>query len=156
MSDVARAVAFVFRRKGAEVLSERDFVHVLSFDLRWLAPPEARRLLALAAERGLVAREGEEIRPAFAHASLDVPIGWRATPAALDEPAVAPPGAPPQDDLAARLAALANVQPDALRREAEHERERAAGLLTTEAATLLAAARRGADVREVARSTLRG
>lgn len=131
-------------------------MNTLSFDLRWLSPTDARRLLALALERGIAVREGESIRPAFDPAAIVVPVGWRATSESLDEPAgavafapPAAPGAPPP--LLARAADITGVPTETIAREAEAERERAVGLLGQEAAIVLAVARRGHDARELAR-----
>lgn len=170
MSDLVRSVAFVFRRKGADALAPHDFTNVLSFDLRWFSPSDAKRVLALATERGLLVAEGALVRPSFAADAVEMPVNFRPGPETLDEPAAAtvPPAAParpwqllpgdpePEDGLLARAADAAGLAPEALRREAEHEREKSAGLLTLEAAAVLVLARRGHDVAVLAREARAG
>ncbi|MHB8586768.1 MAG: DUF2240 family protein [Thermoplasmatota archaeon] len=75
--DIVRTVAFAFRRRGASELSESDFTRVLSFDLRWFSPAEAREFLRAAEGRNLLERTGEHVRPTFNPTEVDIPIGFR-------------------------------------------------------------------------------
>lgn len=139
MSDLKKAVALVFRRRGGR-LTATDFRHAASFDLKWFPPREAQRLLDAALAAALVADEGGELRPTFDVAAVEAPLDFRPDASLFDVPAAGRP-------LAERLADAAGVDLDAFQTLAAAERERAGGLLAEETAMLVAARRRGVDVR---------
>ncbi len=73
MDELRYAIALLFRRKGRDELTEREFVLSASMDLRWFPPRDAQRLLQLGLETDLLASHGGNIRPAFPIDSVDVP-----------------------------------------------------------------------------------
>lgn len=162
MSDVKKAVALVFRRRGGR-LTATDFKHAASFDLKWFPPREAQRLLDAALAARLVLDEGGELKPTFDVAAVDVPLDFRPGPdlfegalRAVPPVAAPPPAAPlpapapaPERPLVERLAEAAGVPLETMEAAAATERERAAGLLGDETSLLLAARRRGVDVRSL-------
>lgn len=174
MSDLARTLAFAFRRKGGDVAQGSDLRLLLAYDLRWFAPEDAKRVVARGLELGLLRDEGEgRVRAAFDPSAVDVPLNFRPTTAVLDEEppgdlpppkaakagAAPPPAHPATAPAHAAQAPAAQIPapappaptpgPDARLAEAEAERERAkrGGLLTPEVAALVVARRAGEDVR---------
>src|SRR3989441_11397846 len=54
MDELRDAIALLFKRKGRDELSEREFVLSASMDLRWFPPRDAQRLLQLGLETKLL------------------------------------------------------------------------------------------------------
>lgn len=140
------AVALVFRRRGG-VLSATDFKHTASFDLKWFPPREAGRLLERAKAEGLLVEEEGRLKPTFDVKAVDVPLDFVPDLDALAAPPEAAPSQAPARPLVDRLAEALRVSTDELIALAEQERARSQGLLHGETALLLAARRRGLDVR---------
>ena len=65
MDELRDAIALLFKRKGRDELSEREFVLSASMDLRWFPPRDAQRLLQLGIESKLLESREGTIRPAF-------------------------------------------------------------------------------------------
>jgi hypothetical protein len=84
MDELRYAIALLFKRKGLEELSEREFVLSASMDLRWFPPRDAQRLLQLGLETKLLEFHGGNIRPAFDIAAIDVPRDFVPTAGSLE------------------------------------------------------------------------
>ncbi len=84
MDELRYAIALLFRRKGRDELTEREFVLSASMDLRWFPPRDAQRLLQIGLETQLLESHGGNIRPAFDVAALDVPPDFVPTAKTLD------------------------------------------------------------------------
>jgi hypothetical protein len=92
MDQLRDAIALLFKRKGRDELSEREFVLSASMDLRWFPPRDAQRLLQLGLETKLLESRGGSIRPAFDVSTIEVPRDYvptadileTATPASED------------------------------------------------------------------------
>lgn len=159
MSDLARALAFAFRRKGVESMAPNELQLRLAVDLRGFAPEDAKRAVSRALDMGLLEREGESLRPAFDAAAVDIPLNFRPGAHVLDEEAPAlpprrpsPPSAapPPATPPATATAAAAAHAEDALERAAEDERRRRGLLMSLDVARLVVRRRAGEDVAEAA------
>ncbi|HWG91468.1 MAG TPA: DUF2240 family protein, partial [Candidatus Thermoplasmatota archaeon] len=74
MSELMRAVAFVFKRKGQRELTALEFKHAVSLDLRWFAPSDALRFYQAAVRRGFVREEGERVIAVFDPLAIEVPL----------------------------------------------------------------------------------
>ena len=114
MSDLEAAFAFLARREGKPTATAARWSHLLSFELGWMNPGQARAFVSRAVAAGLLAADGEQLRFVLDPAGIQVPRGFRPDPDAL--PAAAPPTAPaPQPDLflgwVARLAAHQGRRP---------------------------------------------
>ena len=86
MDELRDAIALLFKRKGRDELSEREFVLSASMDLHWFPPRDAQRLLQLGLETKLLESQGGAIRPAFDVSSIEVPRDYVPTSAILDVP----------------------------------------------------------------------
>lgn len=80
-----RTIALLFRRKGKESLTEREFVFSASMDLGWFPPKEAQRLLDLGLKQGLLAQEEGAIRPRFDVEALEVPLDFAPSESVFEE-----------------------------------------------------------------------
>lgn len=84
MDDLRNAIALLFRRKGSDEMSEREFVLSASMDLRWFPPRDAQRMLQLAVDQDLLRSAGGILRPAFNLDAVDVPRDFVPTAKILD------------------------------------------------------------------------
>lgn len=150
MGDVEAALAFVATRQARRALTAQEWVHVLSLDLGWMAPAQARQMVERATAAGLLVAEGDALRLALDPAAVQVPPLFRPRPDAAPEPVAA---APPPDSFVVWLDAYARHagcdRAEALRRVAERQAA-AHGLLTADVALLWVAAEAGLDVRSAA------
>lgn len=83
MEDLKRTIALLFRRKGRERMTEREFVLSASMDLRWFPPKEAQRLLDLSVKRGFLTLAEGGVEPTFDVKALEVPLAFVPTPEVL-------------------------------------------------------------------------
>lgn len=75
LDELMQAIAFLFRRKNG-ILSDRDFVLSASMDLNWFTPREAQRILDMAFERGLILKDGSNLKPNFDSSTIDIPLNF--------------------------------------------------------------------------------
>jgi len=73
MEELRDAIALLFKRKGRDELSEREFVLSASLDLHWFPPRDAQRLLQIGLETKLLESKDGTIRPVFDVSSVEVP-----------------------------------------------------------------------------------
>ncbi|HET6405231.1 MAG TPA: DUF2240 family protein [Candidatus Thermoplasmatota archaeon] len=155
-SDLARAIAFAFRRKGVDAMPGGDLRLLLAYDLRWFAPEDAKRCVHRAVEAGLLREENGALRPSFDVHAIDIPLNFRPGPDAFEgnvappPPAAASPAAPappPQAGPAAPAAPAAPpAAPAAIERAAEDERRRRGLMVSLDVARLIVRRRAGEDV----------
>ncbi len=67
----------LFRRKGRDSLTEKEFVFSASMELRWFSPKEAQRLLDLGLTGGYLQRKNGGVSPTFDYSKIEVPIDYR-------------------------------------------------------------------------------
>jgi len=131
-----RAVATPFRDRGRGRLGEGEFVVALSLDRDWFTPDQAKRLVDVAAGRGLLEREDDDLVAAFDPADVSVPEGFVPDESVLRE----------QSTFERVLDALVS---EGVEKQAAvaaiNERQRELGV-TIEAAAVLYARRQGVDV----------
>jgi hypothetical protein len=77
MSDLQRSIVLLFRRKGKETLTEKEFVFSASMDLRWFSPKEAQRLLDLGISGGYLQRKNGSVVPTFDTSVSEVPLDYK-------------------------------------------------------------------------------
>ncbi len=69
-------VAVPFRQHGTDRLGEGEFVVALSLDREWFSPDQAKRLIDIAAGRGLIERDGGDLVAQFSPGAVEVPEGF--------------------------------------------------------------------------------
>lgn len=157
MSDLEVALAFVARREAKPVATASRWAHLLSFELGWMNPGQARAFVQRAVASGLLAAEGDSLRLVIDPATVTVPRGFRPDPSALPAPAT-PSAAAPEPDLflgwVARLAAHNALTREQVLGKVAAVQERMGGLLTAEAAVLILAREAGLEVSIAARKAL--
>jgi len=78
------AVATPFRQEGVDRLDEGAFVVALSLDRDWFSPDQAKRLIDVAAARGLVERADGDLVAAFDTGAVTIPDGFAPDGSLLD------------------------------------------------------------------------
>lgn len=133
MSDLLRALAFAYRRKGVDAMGGAELRLLLAYDLRWFAPEDAKRFVQRAVEVGALREEGERMVPSFDVGAVEIPLNFRPGPFVLEE---APTAEPPPSTAGS----------SELERAAEDERRRRGLLLSLDVARLVVRRRKGEDV----------
>jgi hypothetical protein len=77
MGELETCLAVLFKRKGKNVLTEREFLFAASLDFRWFSPKEAQALLDVALKRGLIARVEDYVKPTFDYKDVEAPLSFR-------------------------------------------------------------------------------
>ena len=133
-------VAVPFRQRGTDRLGEGEFVVALSLDRDWFSPDQAKRLVDVAAGRGLVDRTDGDVVVAFDPATVDVPEEFVPDESVLRE----------QSTFESALDAIVAAGVEKQRAVAAiNERQRALAV-TIEAAAVLYAREQGAAVGRLA------
>ncbi|ELY31120.1 hypothetical protein C499_01550 [Halogeometricum borinquense DSM 11551] len=79
------AVAVPFKQRGTDQLGEGEFVVALSLDRDWFSPDQAKRLIDVAAGRGLVSRDDGNVVAEFDPAGVTVPEDYEPDQSILRE-----------------------------------------------------------------------
>lgn len=79
------AVAVPFRDAGRTRVGEGAFVVALSLDRSWFSPDQAKRVVDVAAGRGLIERDGTDVVARFDPATVTVPDGFTPDESVLRE-----------------------------------------------------------------------
>lgn len=77
MSDLEKSIALLFKRKGKESLTEREFVFSASMDMRWFSPKDAQKLLDVSLTGGLLRKKNGTVSPTFDWEGVDVPLDYK-------------------------------------------------------------------------------
>ena len=156
VDEVQVALAFVARRAGRSAMDEAAWAHVMSLELGWMAPAEARALVARAVQAGLLRDEAGLLALAFDAKSVTIPRGFRPS-AATRAATQAPAAAAAEDPFVAwlgRVAASTGRGQDEVLADVARLQDEARGLLHAEAALLRVAHAAGLDVRDAAAAAL--
>lgn len=85
MSELQKSIAVLYKSKGREDLSEKEFVFSASMDLRWFSPKEAQRLMEAGLTGGYLERRDGRLVPTFDFSDVSVPLDYKPPKEALDE-----------------------------------------------------------------------
>jgi len=77
MTDLEKSIALLFRRKGKDFLTEKEFVFSASMDLRWFSPKDAQRLLDVGISGGFLQKKNGNIVPTFDTTLVEVPLDYK-------------------------------------------------------------------------------
>ncbi len=65
MSELQKSIAVLYKSKGREELTEKEFVFSASMDLRWFSPKEAQKLMEAGLTGGFLERRNGSLVPTF-------------------------------------------------------------------------------------------
>lgn len=139
------AVAVPFKQRGTDRLGEGEFVVALSLDRDWFSPDQAKRLIDVAAGRGLLAREDSDVVASFDPAAVSVPDEYEPDESILREQSAF-------ERILDSLVAAGHDKQEVVAAVNELQRELA---VTVEAAAAVYAKRRGVDVNDAASKATR-
>lgn len=77
MNQLKQTIAFLFRRKGKDVLSEKEFSLSLSMDMHWFSPKESSKLIEKALSSKLLIKTEKGLKPNFDYRSVETPAGFK-------------------------------------------------------------------------------
>ena len=72
-----QAIASLFKRKNMDLLSAKELELLASMELRWFEPAEARKLVDLARELGLLEETEAGLKPKFELDKIEIPLGFK-------------------------------------------------------------------------------
>ena len=136
------AVAVPFNQRGTTRLGEGEFVVALSLDRNWFSPDQAKRLIDVAAGRGLLERDDGAVVAQFDPPAVTVPDEYEPDESLLREQSVF-------ERILDALVAAGHDKQEAV--AAINERQRRLGI-SVEAAAALYAKRQGVDIGDTARA----
>ena len=70
------AAAF-FRNKGKNVITESEFLMVISMDLHWMPYSKGKTLLSNLLAKNIIVKNGDYLKPNFEVSDVDVPVAYR-------------------------------------------------------------------------------
>lgn len=76
-SELRKCLSILFRQKGKDILSEKEFVYAISMDLHWFSPKEAQKLLGISIKSGLLTLSQGMLSPTFEPSEDQLPIGYK-------------------------------------------------------------------------------
>lgn len=85
MSELQKSIAALYRIKGKDTLTEREFVFSASMDLRWFNARDAQKLLDAGLTGGYLERRNGSLLPTFDFTNLDIPVDYKPTKEVFEE-----------------------------------------------------------------------
>ena len=76
ISEEESIIAFVFKRSGLSEISFSKFYLILSMDLNWFAPEEAKAFTNNAVKNKLLTKKDDLLKPTFVLEEIKVPVGF--------------------------------------------------------------------------------
>jgi len=141
-TEAKQLVAFLFQRSGKELLSAQDIYMTLSYELGWMTPGEAKKLITQAVERGLLREDAEGYTPTFAFRDVDIPLGFHIDGLVVDDA----PTTPLSDNVVEEVVAALKKKGQGARDARQHIEETARRQhILPEAAALVVAHRQDLD-----------
>lgn len=70
------SLAYLYQRKGKDVLSEKELILSISMDLGWFSPDEAKQLINVCLELRLLSRTDSGLKPSFDYKDFSLPIDF--------------------------------------------------------------------------------
>ncbi len=85
MSELQKSIAVLYKSKGREELTEKEFVFSASMDLRWFSPKDAQKLMDAGLSGGFLERRNGSLVPTFDYMGVTVPVDYKPPRTALEE-----------------------------------------------------------------------
>lgn len=77
MEQLKQVVAYIFKGKGKEIMSEQEFVFSVSMDLHWFSPEDCKKLLSTCIQADILVKEPSGLRPNFDFKNFPLPIDFK-------------------------------------------------------------------------------
>jgi len=134
-----KVIAAAFKGKGKRSMSKSELTYVLSFDFKWFSHDKSKQAVELAIKKGLLAEEGDSVRPAFDTSSVEIPIDFKPDVSRLNSSTIF-------DDIVGEISEKTGKEVSEIIAEVNTLQERLGGLIDAEVAALLVARRYEVDV----------
>lgn len=69
--------AALFRNRGKDIITQKEFTMYISLDLRWMGVKEADKLRELLLDEGILKKNGDMLKPAGDLSEIDVPVAYK-------------------------------------------------------------------------------
>ena len=76
MEELKRVIAYVVKKKGDKELNQKDFVNILSHDMRWVEPKTAKKLFQVCIDAGLLEEKEGSFYPTFKISGIILPLDF--------------------------------------------------------------------------------
>jgi hypothetical protein len=76
VEELRKSLAYLFQRKGKNILSEKELTMSVSMDLAWFSPDEAKRLIDVGLELKLLSKDENGLSPTFDYEALTIPLDF--------------------------------------------------------------------------------
>jgi len=136
------AVAGPFKKNAVSSLSIKEFDFSLSFDLKWMSPDDASKLRERAVRSKLLTVDDGILRPDFNIDAVDVPHGFRPSPALFKERS-------DLDNIMAHIAGSTSLEMREIAARINAKQEELSDLVDIEIAALLVARELGCDIEPI-------
>ena len=77
MEQLKQLVAYIFKRKGKEVMNEQEFIFSVSMDLHWFPPEDCKKLLSTCIQADILVKELSSLKPNFDFKNFPLPIDFK-------------------------------------------------------------------------------
>lgn len=76
VEELRKSLAYLFQRKGKNILSEKELTMSVSMDLEWFSPDEAKRLIDVGLELKLLSKDENGLSLTFDYEALNIPLDF--------------------------------------------------------------------------------
>lgn len=76
LETLKNTIALLYKKKGKDILTEKDLELMITMDFRWFNPKEAKSLIELARTSGLVKKHKDGMKITFDWRERDIPLGF--------------------------------------------------------------------------------
>ncbi|UCH87892.1 MAG: DUF2240 family protein [Thermoplasmata archaeon] len=83
--DLKNSIALLYKKKGKDVLEQKDLELMITMDFRWFTPKEANTLIELALNSKLILKVKNGLKINFDWQNREIPLGFKPTSAIFDE-----------------------------------------------------------------------
>lgn len=136
-------IAAPFRHARKDQLKKNEIIYFLSFKQHWMNIDQANILITRAKEEGLVAIEGDMIRPLFDVSTIEIPLGYRPGSSVFER-------SDPVDDLLSRISKHSGKPlAELVAEQNQIVTERFGGNLRSEAAVVIMAKRHDVEFKDL-------
>ena len=84
-SEIKIIISFLFKRSGKKELTVSDLYLILSMDLKWFSPKEAKDFVNSALLKNFLIKNGDHIKPNFDCKKIAIPVGFHPSKQIFEE-----------------------------------------------------------------------
>jgi hypothetical protein len=86
MVDLKQTIAYLYQREGKSTLTNKEIELTVSHGLGWFNPEEARRMVEVAVNSGLLTEDRDGLKPSFDYKKVELPLELKPTKDILELP----------------------------------------------------------------------